>query len=649
MEDRRPDELLIEGADTHQRLGNRLTWSDGLTGPGAKRCARVGRAAWKNPDALHEEQGPARGYFVTAARKRNPAVPAVANNLVLVEVDLDVPDDAYPRLDEVKRRVAALMLRLGLRFPPTVIHRSRRGVCFYLRPPAGRAPAKVQLTEGGDVVTWSDDGYVVTVPGLHESYEQLGVVYEWVRDGEFAELPLEVYARLAELGDNTRQVLRQAVRDGEPIGEGHRREAVFGYALDRARDGIARKEILAELHERNRAQLRPPLEPRQLEEQLDGAVKYARKNPTETEKARERARRVLDGEEQRTPPRLNGKRKRELHRHPLRGIPVERVEQLPGTPLPVGTPSLYVGVGGLGKSALGLAYAKQVTDHGGSVIVVSYEDAAGAVIRPRFEALGGDIDRLFVLTVDGGEGEVAFPTDLPELDRHVQETGARLVIVDPVSASIDLKLDAHRDQHVRVVLGQLAKLAEQRRVAHMMLGHLNKQPGVDPYFRINGSSAFYNAARLVVTVTPDPADPEWQRIVAAHKFNYGAVPPPERWRVELKPVDSPDGPFDVMTLRFLEVAADVSREDVLASRRETELDKAAVFLEGALADGDWHDSLGLKALAAAQRISERTLKRAAADLDVDYESRGFPRSTYWRLPQSGQDPAPDVGPTVEPA
>jgi hypothetical protein len=73
-----------------------------------------------------------------------------------------------------------------------------------------------------------------------------------------------------------------------------------------------------------------------------------------------------------------------------------------------------------------------------------------------------------------------------------------------------------------------------------------------------------------------------------------------------------------------------------------------MFLRDALADGEWHDSLGLKALAAAKRIAERTLKRAAAELDVEYDSRGFPRSTWWRLPQSGQTLGHHPGPTGDP-
>ena len=49
-------------------------------------------------------------------------------------------------------------------------------------------------------------------------------------------------------------------------------------------------------------------------------------------------------------------------------------------------------------------------------------------------------------------------------------------MIDPVSASIDLKLDSHKDAHVRVVLGQLAKLAEQLGLAVVMIAHLNKAP-----------------------------------------------------------------------------------------------------------------------------------------------------------------------------
>jgi hypothetical protein len=62
---------------------------------------------------------------------------------------------------------------------------------------------------------------------------------------------------------------------------------------------------------------------------------------------------------------------------------------------------------------------------------------------------------------------------------------------------------------------------------------------------------------------------------------------------------------------------------------ESKLMRALVFLTQALDDGEWHESAGLKVLAGAQGIGERTLKRAASQL-ADTQGRGYPRSTYWR-------------------
>ena len=95
-------------------------------------------------------------------------------------------------------------------------------------------------------------------------------------------------------------------------------------------------------------------------------------------------------------------------------------------------------------------------------------------------------------------------------------------------------------------------------------------------------------------------------------------------------------------MEFVEIADDVCREDVLTLRPATEhkLDEAVGFLEDALVDGDWHDSVGLVKLAGARHISERTLRRAALEeLQVEHERRGFPSTTWWRLP-SHATPSP---------
>jgi hypothetical protein len=100
-----------------------------------------------------------------------------------------------------------------------------------------------------------------------------------------------------------------------------------------------------------------------------------------------------------------------------------------------------------------------------------------------------------------------------------------------------------------------------------------------------------------------------------------------------------------MTMQFVEIADDVSREDVLAapSAGAEKLDTAVTFLKAALVDGEWHDSVGLVTLAGAQRISGRTLRRAALEaLDVEHERRGFPSTTWWRLPSHANPSSQDL-------
>jgi hypothetical protein len=87
-------------------------------------------------------------------------------------------------------------------------------------------------------------------------------------------------------------------------------------------------------------------------------------------------------------------------------------------------------------------------------------------------------------------------------------------------------------------------------------------------------------------------------------------------------------------MMFVEFAEDVDGADVLARRGESEdkTTRATEFLNEALADHEWHDSAGLKKLAGAAGISERTLQRAAQSLNVESERREFPSSTWWRIP-----------------
>ena len=322
MRDPRLDELLEEHGRIASRLGLALAWTDGLVGEKAKACSRTGAAAWKRAQPLSSDPEAAAAFFKRRARARNPAVVASRSGLVLVE-----NDGGEELLD-----------RFGISLPPTVAVRSFRGVHRYYRPPEGREPLKVQIAEDG--ITTSSDGYLVGAAAVHPT----GHVYDYVNGvEEIAVLPREMYDRLVELGNESREQAARSFETGEPIPTGHRNDTIFSLALDLVRAGKRHAEILERLLQVNREQCQPPLGEDLVRKQLEGARTWARSHPTEQEELREKARRLLDDDGAETteqqPPRKR-KAARELVRRPLSGIPIERVELLDGTPLPVGTLSL---------------------------------------------------------------------------------------------------------------------------------------------------------------------------------------------------------------------------------------------------------------------------------------------------------------------
>jgi hypothetical protein len=158
--DPRTDEELEEDGRVACRLGLRFSWSDSLEGEGAKACSRGGSAHWQRPKPLPVNEDAAAAFFRERARRRNPLVPAVANNLVLVDLDGD--------LVEICEQYELWNL------PGTVKVRSRRGLHLYYRPPAGCAPMKVQIHPKSGVEI-STDGYLVGAGALHPE----GVVYRY--------------------------------------------------------------------------------------------------------------------------------------------------------------------------------------------------------------------------------------------------------------------------------------------------------------------------------------------------------------------------------------------------------------------------------------------------------------------------------------
>jgi hypothetical protein len=141
-------------------------------------------------------------------------------------------------------------------------------------------------------------------------------------------------------------------------------------------------------------------------------------------------------------------------------------------------------------------------------LVLSAEDAAGDTIVPRLEHLGADLTRVFVWQPEGAENwPWRFPSQLDRLEAALKETNARLVVLDPLLAFLDERVQYGSDPSVRQALGPLMRLATQYECAMLLHRHLTKRGGGEAIYRGLGSIALVAACRFAMLVERDPREP----------------------------------------------------------------------------------------------------------------------------------------------
>jgi putative DNA primase/helicase len=342
------------------------------------------------------------------------------------------------------------------------------------------------------------------------------------------------------------------------------------------------------------------------------------------------------------------------HRAALSGIERENVRWLWPGRVPLGMLTLLIGDPGLGKSLKALLMASWTSRAGADVLILSAEDHAGATIRPRAEAVKADLDRLHIVTMrrEGLDDGLALPDDAAELDRMVEETRARLVIVDPLMAHLPEAVNSWRDQSVRRALAPLHRIAEQRGCAAVVIAHLNKARGADPLYRAGGSIGIPAAVRSALLLARDPEDPDGERgserVLAHVKCNVAEQAESLACRIE--PVQLP-GDKQLVAPRLVITGTSMTTAEDLLDRpngeERTERDAAVEFLEAELAEEPQRVK-AVKAAANEAGVSWRTVERAKATLGVKAQRVGGAAGAghwEWELPskdRQGKDRHPHI-------
>jgi len=295
--------------------------------------------------------------------------------------------------------------------------------------------------------------------------------------------------------------------------------------------------------------------------------------------------------------------------------------------IPYGKITVMQGDPGEGKTTVVLAIAAALTTGAAlpesktaaepmTVIFQTAEDGLGDTVKPRLVQSGADCGRIIV--IDESEKELSL-SDL-RIEQAIEQTGAKLLILDPLQAYLGSDVDMHRANEIRPILKRISTVAEHTGCAILVIGHLNKSMNKSAY-RGLGSIDIQAAARSVLTVGRVKGKP-YTRAIAQGKNNL--APEGQTIGFELDPQTG------FRWAGVLEITIDELLSGIMPEK-DSAYDKAVDFIKNQLADGD-KPSAFLFEKAEEQGIHDRTLKKAKAALFIKSYKQGD--RWYWAgLPQ----------------
>ncbi len=126
------------------------------------------------------------------------------------------------------------------------------------------------------------------------------------------------------------------------------------------------------------------------------------------------------------------------------------------------------------------------------IIYQTAEDGLGDTIKPRLLAANADCTQIKVID----ESEAALSMLDERIEQAIIETGAKVIILDPVQAYIGSQIDMNRANEVRNVLLAVRTGSRKHGCAVILVGHLNKVQGAKAKSKLQARGNFIVGGRL---------------------------------------------------------------------------------------------------------------------------------------------------------
>lgn len=183
--------------------------------------------------------------------------------------------------------------------------------------------------------------------------------------------------------------------------------------------------------------------------------------------------------------------------------------------IPYGKITILQGDPGEGKSTFVLNLIARITTGGempdgsgnfpkSSVIYQCAEDSNEDTVKPRLLNAGADCSRVAFIKDD----ENALTLSDSRIEETIKETGAKLVVLDPIQAFVPQEGDMKNAQVMRSIMRKLAGIAEKYDAAIIIVGHLNKAFSGKNIYRGLGSIDIAAIARSILMISRDEEVPQ---------------------------------------------------------------------------------------------------------------------------------------------